>query len=105
MMMSSETSAPASMTFFAARPSGVPAFTAARNMSPVEICGMPKCLVRNVACVPLPAPGGPRRIIRILLFLPLGHHSTHGLEVLRRIDARRNLRLTHGHRDAVTVPE
>ena len=41
MMMSSETSAPLSITFFAARPSGVPAFTAARSMSPVEICGMP----------------------------------------------------------------
>ena len=30
------------MTFFAARPSGVPAFDrAVRSMSPVEICGMP----------------------------------------------------------------
>jgi hypothetical protein len=42
MMMSSDTSAPVSIIFFARMPSGVPAFTAARSMSPVEICGMPK---------------------------------------------------------------
>jgi hypothetical protein len=41
MMMSSETSAPLSITCFAATPSGVPDLIAARNMSPVEICGMP----------------------------------------------------------------
>ena len=41
MMMSSDTSAPESITFLAARPSGVPAFTAARSMSPVDTCGMP----------------------------------------------------------------
>src|SRR5882672_4184727 len=105
MMMSSDTSAPASITFFAARPSGVPAFTAARSMSPVEICGMPKCLVRYVACVPLPAPGGPRRINRILLCLPLGQHSTHRLEVLRRVHAGGDRGLAHGHRDAVAVRE
>ena len=40
-MMSSLTSAPESITFFAARPSGVPALTAARSMSPVDTCGMP----------------------------------------------------------------
>src|SRR5688572_29073014 len=62
MMMSSLTSAPASITFFAARPSGVPAFTAARSMSPVEICGMPNFWQMNAACVPLPAPGAPNRI-------------------------------------------
>ncbi len=39
-MISSDTSLPSSMTFFAASPNGVPAATAARNMSPVEICGM-----------------------------------------------------------------
>ena len=59
MMMSSETSWPASITFFAARPSGVPALTAARSMSPVEICGMPNFSLMKFACVPLPAPGGP----------------------------------------------
>jgi hypothetical protein len=40
MMMSSDTRPPASMTFFAARPSSVPALMAARSISPVEICGM-----------------------------------------------------------------
>lgn len=39
-MMSSDTSPPASITFLASVPSGVPAFTAARSMSPVEICGI-----------------------------------------------------------------
>src|SRR3989441_13282173 len=67
MMMSSETSCPASMTFFAARPSGVPAFTAARNMSPVEICGMRKRSLMKLAWVPLPAPGGPKRISLIVV--------------------------------------
>jgi hypothetical protein len=62
MMMSSPTSAPESITFLAATPSGVPAFTAARSMSPVEICGMPNFWQMNVACVPLPAPGAPNRI-------------------------------------------
>ena len=61
-MMSSLTSAPESITFLASRPSGVPALTAARSMSPVEICGMPKRLQMKVACVPLPAPGAPNRM-------------------------------------------
>ena len=65
MMTSSGTSAPASMNFFASRPSGVPALTAARSMSPVEICGMPNFCEMNAACVPLPAPGAPSRINRI----------------------------------------
>ena len=39
--ISSETSAPDSITAFALRPIGVPAATAARSMSPVESCGMP----------------------------------------------------------------
>ena len=58
----SDTSAPLSITFLAARPSGVPAFTAARSMSPVEIWGMPKRLQMTDACVPLPAPGAPNRM-------------------------------------------
>ena len=61
-MMSSPTSAPESMTFLASTPSGVPALTAARNMSPVEICGMPYFWQMKVACVPLPAPGAPNKI-------------------------------------------
>ena len=64
-MMSSETRPPESMTFLAAMPSGVPALTAARSMSPVEICGMPNFSLMKVAWVPLPAPGGPRRIKRM----------------------------------------
>jgi len=55
-MISSDTSWPASITFLASSPSGVPALTAARNMSPVEICGMPYFSVMNAACVPFPAP-------------------------------------------------
>ena len=62
MMMSSLTRPPESMTFLAARPSSVPALTAARNMSPVEIWGMPNFWQRNAACVPLPAPGAPNRM-------------------------------------------
>src|ERR1700733_5752599 len=31
-------------------------------MSPVERCGTPKYLATCLACVPLPAPGGPRKI-------------------------------------------
>src|SRR5690348_4020408 len=31
-------------------------------MSPVEICGMPKRATRNLAWVPLPEPGGPKRM-------------------------------------------
>jgi hypothetical protein len=62
MMMSSLTRPPLSITFLAARPSGVPALTAARSMSPVEICGMPYFWQMKPACVPLPAPGAPNRI-------------------------------------------
>ncbi len=65
-MMSSDTRPPVSITCFAASPSGVPAFTAARSMSPVEICGMPNASLMNVAWVPLPAPGGPSRINRMV---------------------------------------
>src|SRR5205807_1836216 len=98
MMMSSKTSAPLSITFFAASPRGVPAFTAARSMSPVEICGMPNASLMNAACVPLPAPGGPSSINRIVDSRPLrrtrsiahvsaGVECARALEVGRRIDA------------------
>jgi hypothetical protein len=40
-------------------------------MSPVEICGILKCSVMNVACVPLPAPGAPNKMIRITFFLEI----------------------------------
>ena len=40
-MISSLTRTPESMTFFTASPIPVPAFIAARSMSPVETCGIP----------------------------------------------------------------
>jgi hypothetical protein len=46
--------------FFCAIPNGVAAFTAARSMSPVEICGMAIFAAMNAACLPLPAPGALR---------------------------------------------
>src|SRR6185436_7151933 len=103
MMMSSEISWPESITFFASLPSGVPAFTAARSMSPVEICGMPNFSRMNCACVPLPAPGGPRRISRMKV--ASFNHSTHRIEVLRRVDPRWNLGFADRYRNAETVPE
>jgi hypothetical protein len=35
-------------------------------MSPVEICGTPYFSMMKFACVPLPAPGAPRRMMRML---------------------------------------
>ena len=69
MMISSETSPPESITFFAAIPIGVPALTAARSISPVEIWGIPNFSQINFACVPLPAPGAPNKIN--LMLIPL----------------------------------
>ena len=78
-MISSDTNAPESITFFAASPNGVPAFTAPRSMSPVEICGMPYAWQIKLACVPFPAPGGPSRMSRMLIRLgyqwPCALHS------------------------------
>src|SRR5215469_16086620 len=45
----------------ARRPISVSARTAARNMSPVEMCGTPWRMWNSSACVPLPAPGGPMK--------------------------------------------
>jgi hypothetical protein len=66
MTMSSETRSPLSISFLAATPSGVPALTAARSMSPVDIWGIANFCVMNVACVPFPAPGPPSKIRRIV---------------------------------------
>src|SRR3954447_13738479 len=60
-VISSGTRSPASMYFFACRPSSVPWLTLARKMCPVEILGTPRCAEMNWACVPFPAPGGPTR--------------------------------------------
>jgi len=38
---------------------------ACRSTSPVERCGMPSQSSSRLLCVPLPAPGGPRKMIRI----------------------------------------
>src|ERR1700730_2252483 len=59
MVTSSGTSCPPSMYRFASIPSGVPAVTLARKMSPVEILGTARFAAMNSAWVPLPAPGGP----------------------------------------------
>mmetsp|Transcript_14436 Transcript_14436/g.60227 ORF Transcript_14436/g.60227 Transcript_14436/m.60227 type:complete len:208 (+) Transcript_14436:237-860(+) len=61
--ISSLTRPPDSITAFAFRPTSVPAETAARSMSPVESCGTPSASTILGACDPLPAPGGPKRIM------------------------------------------
>ena len=43
-------------------PRGVPFLTAARKRSPVEMCGSPSFSTARSAMVPLPAPGGPKKI-------------------------------------------
>ncbi|SLI25241.1 Uncharacterised protein [Mycobacteroides abscessus subsp. abscessus] len=53
------TRSPASMYFWASRPSGVCWLMFARNRSPVEMCGTPSFSDSRTAWVPLPAPGGP----------------------------------------------
>src|SRR6185312_16775188 len=65
--MSSETSLPDSMTALALRPSGVPALTAARRRSPVEMCGTLSSAFSIAAWVPLPEPGAPSKTSRMLL--------------------------------------
>src|SRR5258706_14081469 len=120
-MMPSETSAPESMTFFAASPSGVPAFTAARSMSPVEICGIEYESRMKQACVPLPAPGGPSRINRMFDLvlvvvefsrqcearsnLARGVERAHALQILCGIHAGRRRARSDLHRDAIAVPQ
>src|SRR5438309_4921696 len=65
LTISSETSAPEAITALAWRPIRVPAETAARNMSPIETWTMPRSSASICACVPLPAPGGPSRMMFI----------------------------------------
>src|SRR6266568_7288294 len=62
LVMSSVTSPPASMIAWTFLPIGVPRALWSRNMSPVETWGTLSSEDRSFACVPLPAPGGPRRI-------------------------------------------
>src|SRR5229473_6304181 len=58
----SGTSSPFSMMPLAFLPSWLPEATAARSMSPVESWTRPRSRCRSCAWVPLPAPGGPRRM-------------------------------------------
>src|SRR6187397_490767 len=61
---SSGTSPPFSMIGPTWRPTGVPAAMASRSMSPVEMRGIARCSASRAACVPFPAPGGPRKMTR-----------------------------------------
>src|SRR5579862_5584873 len=58
----SGTSSPRSMIGLAFTPSGVPAATCSRSISPVERCGTEYLAASFFACVPFPAPGGPSKI-------------------------------------------
>ena len=59
MTISSLTRPPSAMIFFALRPTGVPALTAARSMSPVESCGSAELARRSaVTAFPCPRPAG-----------------------------------------------
>jgi len=60
----SETSFPLSMYFFAFIPKGLWSFTAFLSISPVDIWQAPNLSFRNIAWVPLPAPGGPKTATR-----------------------------------------
>ena len=55
------------MNVFARTPRAVPAATFARKISPVEIWRTAKRSSSTFACVPLPAPGGPRKTRRIVI--------------------------------------
>ena len=68
-MTSSETKMPSSINFLAFLPKSVPALIASLSILPVEICGILNSWQSTSACVPFPAPGGPKRIIFIYLLL------------------------------------
>ena len=59
---SSGTKSPRAIISFACLPISVSAATAARNISPVESWRISKPSSMRCACVPLPAPGGPKNI-------------------------------------------
>src|SRR5207247_2404819 len=60
VVTSSGTSRPAARSGSACLPSSVCAAIASRNMSPVEMCGKEYSAAIRFACVPLPAPCGPK---------------------------------------------
>src|SRR3989338_1871786 len=57
------TRSPRAMTSATLLPMAVPEVLASRSISPVESCTMARSSTRRLAWVPLPAPGGPRRMI------------------------------------------
>ena len=71
MIKSSDTKPPDFMMPSAFLPNSVPSLIAARSISPVEICGISYSFDMNCAWVPLPAPGGPNKIIRIIVVILL----------------------------------
>ena len=70
MIRSSPTSSPRAIVSLMAFPSSEPLLTASRRMSPVETLGIPCSRANRSACVPLPAPGGPRRMSFTAVPLP-----------------------------------
>src|SRR3569623_1961533 len=102
--ISSETNSPASITALMRSPSSVPAFFSARSMSPVDIWPIPRSATSRSAWVPLPAPGGPKRMMFTLplLLRPRRSAQTPALE-LRLLDqvailVRQQMRLNLSHR-------
>src|SRR5579883_813510 len=88
--MASGTRSPLLRYSWALRPRSVPARTASRNMSPVEMCGSPWRVRKISAWVPFPAPGGPMKISRIedpslheALVVP---HQDVGLDLLHGLE-------------------
>ena len=61
--IASLTNSPASMIAFTFSPIGEPLARASRSMSPVDSWIMPRAAWSRAACVPLPAPGGPNRMM------------------------------------------
>src|SRR5579863_4884810 len=73
----------------ASLPSSVPRAKFSRSMSPVEICFTPKRSWRIRACVPFPAPGGPRKMTCMGLSLdeaPVVAHREPCLDLRNRVE-------------------
>src|SRR2546430_6382745 len=96
IMMLSETYWPAARMGWAWRPRGVPAWISARSMSPVAMCGMPKCERSMLAWVPLPLPGAPYRSRFTQPLRPFGPPPhTVGRSCLQRTSLDKTAVLTH----------
>src|SRR5688572_477898 len=83
---SSGNSLPAFMISSARRPISVPALTASRSMSPVETWTMPRSWTSRPAWVPLPAPGGPSRMMFIAIPAPRSPSAPEPALQLRLLD-------------------